>query len=175
MPAFITSEKTLKYLVDLAEGRVPKDQRTYKVDVSGMDATDETLAAIHLCKAYPVCFLEPVEAEKALILQYYAARDTRREPHPIVESYVMARLGRLARGEPASEVFLRKRRGKSKDRALELETEKLRAEVEVERRKKQRPLTGEDAIQRVADRYGIDRNTLDARLYPRKRNVTKSR
>jgi len=159
-------ERLCRYLVDLAEGRVPKEKRRYRIRVEDWPATDDTAEAIRRTEAYPVWLLDPVEAERELLRIYHAARSDRRDPPPVVERYVLERIARLGAGEAPGDVFLSPPNHRPKDRDKELDTERLRAEIEVERRriKTEGAPKGETALTRVAERHDISEHTLEKRL-----------
>jgi hypothetical protein len=96
----LDSERQLTYLVDLAEGRIPKNKLYYRIR-SDVD-TDHT---IDNTQAYPECLLDPVAAARMLLRHYYQDKQDNRQPHPVLDDYVTRCIGKTLVGVAADVAF----------------------------------------------------------------------
>lgn len=157
-------EKQLRYLIDLAEGTIPKENCVYRIppesvmrcleNSPGMKPVD-ALAGLD---PYPVIFLDRVEAAQELLRQHKAYKDNRLEVPAALDGYMQRCLDRQIAKHP-NPFNTNKPNHRPICRNRQLKIEKLRTLREVEKREPSPDRGAKSAIEYAAEALGIPSDT----------------
>lgn len=167
-------EKQLQYLIDLAEGAVPKGDCVYRIPPDGLANVARSrgmknVDALADLEPYPAIFLDRVEAAQELLRQHKAYKDNRLEVPAALDEYMQRCLTRQVANHPNPFNTKRlKSDGRPIDRNRQLKMEKLRALREVEEHEPSPDRGAKSALEHAAEALGIpnDAEVLERALKP---------
>lgn len=173
-------DKQLRYLIELAEGKIPVEECNYRIDVDALldlANSNPELKPVDIVAdtdPYPAIFLDRAAAARELLLQFRARAVNRLVMPDVLREYMDRCIVRLAEGHSNPFNTTKDKHGQV-DLQRKHEYEQLRALAEVEERSPSPDRWGDDPVEYAARRLNIDNDVSTIKKALKRQSWKKSK